>query len=439
MEHARSKFILLTSARLSRWTVLLGLLSLLSSPSLAGLLESLGKHMPSEVAIDAQDAIEFSAPQRSNYLRLGYRASIGNEIAFVDRPFRFSSATSASTFFSFPSHSQFSIPRAGHYSDGFVLNDISGSADGRTWNWAYSRDEQIQDDRLRLSNQTSSTRTLSSVTTTKANHLHSLQNDERIVTQAHAPGAEIVFGRKILGERRFSLGIEAGVSFNRLSASRSGISVVPVSFRKQERSQTVSTLSGFDSYQIDSYPLDGVIPPLAPYSGSFQGPNAVVGMNPTSEKVEDPISPITSVSNQRDRLQGESRAVIDSSHEFEADIYSFRIGPYIEATLTDHLSAALGGGVILNFVDAEASYSESIIVPTSGGALNRYGSTSETDLIVGGYLEARLGLRLSERVSVYGSSQLLFSDDFKQTAGTKTVSADFGSTLFLGAGVQIEF
>ena len=420
------------------------LIACVASALAAGQIAFAGEIAPRETS-SGKNVMTFSEavqlrPNTQSHVRIGYRAGFGASASFRDRSFSFRFSSIDSNLSVSHSKTDYSAYASGIYDDGFVSEDISGNAGDKTWNWAYSRDSQVQGDSLQLSRKVSQSRRTDHTSITRTVYDQTLSHRQTEVSQDHSNGAEVVYSRSLLDNRRFSFGIEAGVSFNRLSASSSGISVVPVSLRSNGNSRTKSVVSGFDTSAVDSYSLDGVIAPLAPYSGSFRGPSAVIGAAPSSSTTrDDQIAPGSSVSTNTDRFNSHTRAIVDGVHDFEADVFSFRIGPYIETKFTDRLAASLGAGIMLNLVDAEASYSESILVPASGGSLSRSGRNSDSELLFGAYVDARLALRITNRVSVYGSSQLQFSDDFTQRVGTKTVTADFGSALFLGAGLQFEF
>ena len=378
---------------------------------------------------------------RGGLVRIGYRLGFGRSVSFSNQPFQFRSLRDITNHTSSSRRGNIQSRGPGLHDDGFVLPDVSGNVGGRTWNWAYTRDDQVEAGTLRLSRKSSQSRRSDTTAITHLAHAHSFRSRaERDISQDPSHGAEIVYEHDLLRGGRFTLGLEAAFAFNRLSAASTGVSVVPVFLNTKYDFRATSVLSGFDTSLVDSFALDGVIAPLAPYTGSFEGPSAVIAASPhgTSSRNVD-ISPIPSSFSQSSTYRSHVEAVVDGTHEFNADIYAFRFGPSAEMALTDRLSASLSAGIALNLVDADAAYSESIFVPASGGSLSRSGRNSERDLLFGGYIEARFALRMSKRISVYTAGQLNFSQSFEHTVGNKTVNVDMGSAFSLGTGLQIEF
>lgn len=126
------------------------------------------------------------------------------------------------------------------YDDGSVLVDSSGNFGGKTWNWAYTRPEQIVGDRLVLSAQ----QTTGGSSDEKNDFRH---------------GVDLSYGYRIGGDRGWGWGLEIGFSH----------------FNFDENPATGSTLL------LDAYALDGIAMPSAPYAGSFGGPGPLISDSPT--------------------------------------------------------------------------------------------------------------------------------------------------------------
>src|SRR5215210_6789659 len=127
------------------------------------------------------------------------------------------------------------------YNDGYVRVDASGNAAGTMWNWGYDNASQVVGDNMQF---------------------HAIQSSgssrsDREVTDDPQYGLELTYQR-IMGALSFApsarWGFEAAFGYTDLDIRDNRSATGPV---------TVTT---------DSYPLNGVLPPLQGYRGTFNGP-----------------------------------------------------------------------------------------------------------------------------------------------------------------------
>ncbi|MCA9449495.1 MAG: hypothetical protein KC931_20415, partial [Candidatus Omnitrophica bacterium] len=382
--------------------------------------------------------IEF-APPTSNRIRVGYRFGFGATARFRDSVSYHHSFIDRDSSFGQDSLHQRNSVSPGIYDDGYVLTDSSGNAGGKTWFWGYENNAQVNGGSIDFSRQVSQDRNLSAVS--RSSTTYDLRATPLEITQNQdgpSQGVELVFEKDLLAFGRFTLGAEAGFSFQRLEiASRQRVQV-PITINTRERRTTTSHWSQSGRYQVDSYALTGVIPPLGPYSGSSTGPGPMIAAGSSStlyqQRTMGSGSSSSSQTTTRTSLMTGNQSGI---HTVDAEMYSLRFGPVGHFQIGERLSAAAGAGLLLNFVNADLSYSETLSIPGIGGRSDS-ARKSESELLPGGYVEARLHYQLCEALSVYSMAQLNFSDDFEASVGSKAVTVDFGTTYYFGIGIELQ-
>ena len=274
-------------------------------------------------------------------------------------------------------------PAASHqYNDGFVNADSSGNQGGETWNWGYQHASQVSGDNLLM----------------------------------HATGG--IAGASEQHEGDPSLGMDFNYirDFGHYKWGQWGVKIAfgysQVSVHDNDpMSANVQTIT-------DTYPLHGVVPPVAPYSGSYSGPGPVIG--------SEPISRSTSVG---------PGAIITGSHNVDAGLYDLRLGPSVNVPLYQSLSVQGGGGVALGVVDSHFSFTEN----SAAGPLSASGSDSTVGFVAGAYAEVGFAYRVSQSTSLFTGAQFQYLGDFQQSANGRSARLDFGQSVFYEIGLQWHF
>ena len=141
-------------------------------------------------------------------------------------------------------------------------------------------------------------------------------------------------------------------------------------------------------------------------------------------------------------------ASIMGSRSFDANIFGFKAGPYIEFPVTDKLSVNAGAGLALIFVSSDFSYSSETVtinpaVDPSGllSQTHAAGSDSDSDLLLGGYLNAGVAWALNENWSVFGGVEFQIADDYthRDSASGKAAEMNLGETVIGFLGVSYTF
>jgi hypothetical protein len=283
------------------------------------------------------------------------------------------------------------------YDDGYVRTDISGNAGGKTWYWGYAADSQVDvaNDSLLMHTVSSSPR-----------DGRSLNLDDEIM-----PGVELTYGRVLKlwprkNERATVLGAEAAIS------------ALDVRFA------TSDTLQGDMTRTTSAFALDGVIPPGAPYNGTFNGPGPLTSATPFS---------VTS-----ETLAGLS--AVDT--EVRAHVYGLRLGPFLELPLGGRFSFQFGAGVALMYANTTLEFTETLSfenpVPGQPPA-SREESFSEGEFLVGFYGRALAGYDFNPGLRLFLGAEYLYLGETSVSGGGKEATLKLESALQGVVGLQLLF
>lgn len=280
-----------------------------------------------------------------------------------------------------------------NYDDGYVLTDISGNLGGQTWYWGYDDSAgQISGNTILLSRSTASGNFSSP----------SFDSDPSL-------GAELTYNRLLGTTRNLRYGLEAAANYVNLSLRNSSAS------------------SGTLSRVTDAYPFTpGTTPPAAspsdPYQGSFEGPGFVIGDTPVSSTVAIVPGGVT-VAGQR---------------QFDADLFGFRLGPYLDLPFDDNFNLWISGGLAVGWLNGEASWSETVTL-SGAGSVSSSGSGRDDDMLWGGYVAANVSWDWNDRWSVVGGMQYQNLGVYRHTFGTRQAEVDFRNSIFATIGLSARF
>ena len=180
-----------------------------------------------------------------------------------------------------------------------------------------------------------------------------------------------------------------------------------------------SPLPGTTTTVTDSFSLNGAIPPLPPTGFTFEGPGMVIGSTPTR------TSTVT---------QGTGIAGVRS---VDANVYGFRVGPYMDVDLGKDWYLTFSGGLAFAVVDSDFGLFETVSLP-SGDAL-RAGSDGSTDWVLGGFVAGSVAYSLSENVSLFVGGQYQALGDVRENIGGKEMILHLGGAVSGVAGISISF
>ncbi len=182
-----------------------------------------------------------------------------------------------------------------------------------------------------------------------------------------------------------------------------------------------SPFQRFGVTSTDVYELSGVIPPLAPYTGSVEGPGPVI-----------PNAPATRTVTQA--LVGTQDYVFES----QTDLYSLAFGGDLRWQPGGKWFVTAGAGVVLNVVDWDAGYSVTLLNPATGAPAPVSASASGTSLLLGVYGEVGVGYEITEDWSVNSFFRYDATEDLKDSVGGSDFETDL-SGWSLGLGLEYRF
>jgi hypothetical protein len=279
---------------------------------------------------------------------------------------------------------------AGQYDDGYVLTDVSGNAGGQTWNWGYDNASQV--------NTGNNTVAFNRTTAAAGN---SSSNGEYDSTD---PGFELAYDRQ-LGVKEdwhnMRYGIEGAFNYQPISIHNNSSYAV--------------------SQQTDVYGYTaGTTPPSAPYQGSFNGPGFVINSTPSSS---------TSA----------MIGTVSVADNFDANLWGFRLGPYVEFPFGKQQQFTLSAsvGLAVGLLDAHESWNQTVTIGASSTTTK--GGGNNFDELWGGYASLNADYQLNKYWGVIGGVQFQDLGTYNHSFNGRQVSLDLSQSVFLLAGVSFNF
>ena len=276
--------------------------------------------------------------------------------------------------------------------------DSSGNLGGTTWYWGYENANQLQGNSLIMESSSSPANAVSK----------NRENDPQ-------HGFELSYSRQLYRHENLRLGLEAAFGLVLVDATDS------------------HTLFATVNRITDAFAIPGGVSvvPNAPYHGTFSGPGALMGSSP------DRITTVLS----RD-------AIINGERKIESDVFTLRLGPYVDLPVYQKLSFILGGGLTLVSANTDFSYRETVTLSDTGQVSGpRSSSGSQTDFLVGGYVSGSLAYALTDEIGLFAGVQ--FHSAGKSVTDSRVVNnqsftkkesvIDFGQTILLVFGLSYSF
>ena len=286
------------------------------------------------------------------------------------------------------------------YDDGFVRRDISGNAGGTTWNWGYNTAGQ--------SLAADPAAPFLGASSLAFHSVASLADGQtRGSRDKMVPGFEVVY-EEVLGrfhiteKRRVNIGILTSFGYMRLNQRDSG------------------PLAGIVGLTTDKYAPGAVLPPLAPYSGSFGTAGPLIPDVP-ADRALTAVAATGSVVNKLD-----------------GSLYGFNIGPFIEISLHDRVSLTLGGGLGVVYASTSYTYSETVVVPGVVTAA-RSGRVSADDWLFSGIARANLYVALNEAWSWELGLAYQYAGNSRSSVQGKSSNLKLDGIMTVNTGLNYAF
>jgi hypothetical protein len=290
-----------------------------------------------------------------------------------------------------------------NYLDGYVLTDSTGNAnptDGSeiagpiTQYWGYDNSaRQVSGNTVLL------TRAAGAAAVTNPS-----DDDPRL-------GLELGYDRQLGVQGKWIFGLEGGLSYMNLCLRAGGFNGAGVQ-------------DAFPFFAGTTPPQAGTVAQPNPYQGSYslgQQAGFVIGATPISSTVV----PLT----------------ISGSHQFDADIWGLRVGPYLSHPLGKHADIRFSGGLAAGLVYGQGNWSESIknIANAPVNDPTHSGSGSDSDLLWGYYVGANVSWHLSKRWDANVGVQFQDLGTYRQDLGSRQAQIDLGQAVYVTVGLSYKF
>jgi hypothetical protein len=275
------------------------------------------------------------------------------------------------------------------YDDGYVRPD-SGSSPGLTWFWGYDNNSQVPgNDTIQFHSSSSPGTGVSEDNSGSPQHGLELNYDR-------------YFGK--VGKRA-SWGLEGAFNYNNITIDDS--------------SPVVSSVQQL----TDTYALNGVVPPEAPYSGTFAGPGPLISDMPNRSFATIP-----------------GGAYVTGKRNFDANMFGVRLGPYIEIPLDkkERFNVSFSGGLAMAVVNGEFNYRESTTIQ-GAGTVQSSGSGTDTQFLVGGYFGTTFSYSFTQSWSVFAGASYQYLPTYSQKVDGREVELDFSKSVFVNVGFGFSF
>ncbi|MDF3129956.1 hypothetical protein P0Y35_12180 [Kiritimatiellaeota bacterium B1221] len=313
------------------------------------------------------------------------------------------------------------------YDDGFVGPDALGSTpgslfEGTSSRFGYESDAQVSGSSLVMSAVLTGT---SSSTSFSSSDESGSWNDD--------PGSEVGAQIETAYLRPVSAG-RVGLLF--------GFGWSPYKISGEDSTFTASRAdqkNRVDGLLTDRYAIPGsVILPSAPY----HQPNANPPPAFLPRIYDEPSRSIESTSTRTGTTRYEWFNQINQ--EFDADVFTFSLGPTAEIDVAEMLFLSLSAGAAFHVVDWQASSTETLYSAVNGGNPETVESWKErqsgTDLILGGYLSCGAGVMFGEgdRYFIQGTARWDWADNLSATVGSTSFEVGFDSfSAMVSAGMRL--
>lgn len=228
------------------------------------------------------------------------------------------------------------------YDNGFVNTDGATEVDGTTWNWGYAQDSQVVENDLVFN----------------ATGFESIRSDHFDQNKASRDSKDYDEVRPH---------IQLNFQSNRVTSNGLrwgfGIAVNETPADHDVRFSNYNQLQVRDDYRIDwtdSYDLQGITPPLAPYSGSYDGPGPIIDNIPSDR---DSVATLINT--------GTARFTNSVSASFHGALFTFSGGPTLSYE-REKFTLRAGVGATVSILDWRGSQRETVLLTeTSGGDTTR--------------------------------------------------------------------
>jgi hypothetical protein len=287
------------------------------------------------------------------------------------------------------------------YANGSVQVDSSGNAGGLTTFWAYNNASQYDPAAfggLGAINYSAFSSGLSGAGSVVDNNVAAAAGFEM---HGYLDLGSVSFLPTMAAGRSATWGLRTGLQYARVNNSNTAGQV-----------GAVGTIN-------DSFNLNGVIPPAAPYAGTFLGPGPLLGDTPT-------------------RTTGTAVAAISGYRNLDVQLFVSTFGSYVALPVTKDLDVMLEGGAVLALASGNYKYESTVTVPGAGTQVSG-GQKSSTKLLPGVYTSVGLAWHLTDQFMLQGAVRYQFMRQYSLVANGSNANLSFDSALVLSLSATYKF
>lgn len=280
------------------------------------------------------------------------------------------------------------------YDNGFVHVDSSGNAGGQTWNWGYENSSQYNP---------AGSGTLSySLTNSLADASTSQDGSSKTGFEAYAyydMGTPFIAA---LVERGVTWGFRGGFHYAHISVNNKDF------------------LFSNTSALVDQFDANGIVVPLAPYSGSFSGPGPLINDSPFRA-----IAPGT-------------QALIAGSRDLDVDLVTLELGAYLDLPITQNFHIMAECGANAGIANGSYDFVSSTSI-TGLGTVQSSGHDSATRLLPGCYLGLSSVYQIDKQWSILANGRYQYMQGFDLHTNGSSAKLSFNGAYILSLGMLYSF
>jgi len=281
-----------------------------------------------------------------------------------------------------------------NYGDGYVYPSAIPGSSGLTWNWGY--DSQSQVDTVN--------KTISLSQTSASPSDQSTDVDQN-------PGFEITYDRQ-LGVKEdwhhMRYGVEGAFNYMPISFSVNGT-----------YSENLTTY--LYQYGANLPPPGYNQPALLPYQGTYDGPGFIIRSSPVGSLPSAPIP----------------GATLSVQDKFSADMWGFRLGPYVEFPFNNQFNLRLSGGLAVGLLNSSANWSETFSLNGSHQTLS--GGGNNFSALCGGYFSLAADYQIDRNWDIGAGVQFQDLGTYNHNYGGRGMELDLSQSVYLEVGVSYRF
>jgi len=307
------------------------------------------------------------------------------------------------------------------FDDGFVFMDAATENwGGDTWYWGYNDASQYDPSADTLSFHRSSS--YSGTETGERVTIDTIRDSGvSIRDDLDGTGLAISFGRVLKRGESFSIRIDGELSY--IWGIEHDSSVSP--YEEEITKTTWTSVNNYNSTATYTYDLMGVVPPDAPYSGTYDGPGPLIPNLPSS--VDQSQQLVSSEDISRSTSLFRARNNVDFS--VDASILEFSAGPRIDWRVFDALSLFAMPGISLNLLSVEADRRETWTADFGDGSTRTLRAWNDrlddSDILVGVGVSAGVNVSLGDLWFVQVAGEYDFvPEEYEESIGPNTITLD---------------